>query len=393
MRKIKKKGKKVIRKLILLLVYVIILFVLFEFSLRLFYPQPVFKHTVVEASPQIFKESSYLPAQLKPSTKTEHLSVTDEFNVSININSLGYRDYEFTTNKPEDTYRILAIGDSVTYGFGVEIDETYVKVLEKLLNEKGYRKYSVINAGWNSGDGLDTEYLFLKREGLSLNPDMIIVGFFMENDFREHRAHIWESDKYGEIDKIKSKKYYIDSNNRLRSIGNGAKSGIKEQLYKTNVLLSFHSHLYILFKNSFRNTLTVLYSGRPAPGIYSLGYSELVKQDIETTLDLILRMKNIAYENNISLVLVILPTREQVYDYKIKDSENNLLNWTKPNDILKEFGIKNDIMIIDILPKLRDYIKFNDTKIYFKIDPHWNKNGNYIVGKALYKELKNKKII
>ena len=70
--------------------------------------------------------------------------------------------------------------------------------------------------------------------------------------------------------------------------------------------------------------------------------------------------------------------------------ENNLLNWTKPNTILKDFGTKNNIEIIDILPSLREYVKYNKDPIYFKIDPHWNKNGNYIAGKLLYEELKNK---
>ena len=393
MQMIKKGKNNIIKNILIPLGCIILLLILFEFSLRLFYPQQIFKHTVIEASTQIFNESYYFPWELKPLTKTQQISVTDEFNISINTNSLGYRDYEFTIKKPEDINRILVIGDSTTYGFGVEIDETYAKVLEKYLNEEINKEYSVINAGFKSGRSLDTEYLFVKNEGISLNPDVIIVGFFMGDDFHDYRRNIWELDNNRDIARIKSKDIYIDSQNRLRNIENNSKKSIKENIYKINVFLSFHSHFYILFKNTFRNILLTIQNGKPEPGIYSLNYSERVKKDIETTLGLIIKMKKIANEHNIKLVILIIPTKDQVYNYKIKDKENNLLNWTKPNDILIDFGAKNNIEIIDILPNLREYVKYNKYSIYFKIDPHWNKNGNHIAGRLLYEELKNKKIV
>jgi len=393
MLKIRKRGKNVVKSILIPIIWIIILLILSEVSLRLFYPQPIFKHTVIESIPPIFNESSYFPWELKPLTKTQHISVTDEFNVSININSLGYRDYEFTKNKPNDTYRILAIGDSTTYGFGVEINETYIKILEKFLNEKEDKKYYIINAGFKSGRGPDTEYLFIKKEGISLNPDMIIVGFFMENDFRDYRENTWELDSLEDINKIRPKDTYVDSNNKLRNVGNGSTGSIKGELYKINVYLSFHSHLYILFKNNFRNILITIQNGKPEPSIYSLNYPERVEKDIEATLGLLLKMKKIADENNIKLVILIIPTKDQVYNYKIRDNENNLLNWTKPNTILKDFGAKNNIKIIDILPHLGEYMRYSKESIYFKIDPHWNKNGNYIVGKSLYEELEKNKII
>src|SRR3989344_5337015 len=142
MQMIKKGKNNIIKNILIPLGCIILLLILFEFSLRLFYPQQIFKHTVIEASTQIFNESYYFPCELKPLTKTQQISVTDEFNISINTNSLGYRDYEFTIKKPEDINRILVIGDSTTYGFGVEIDETYAKVLEKYLNEEINKEYS-----------------------------------------------------------------------------------------------------------------------------------------------------------------------------------------------------------------------------------------------------------
>lgn len=57
--------------------------------------------------------------------------VTPEYRVQYFINSLGYRDREFTIEKPSDTYRIAVVGDSVTFGVGVELEETFVKGIER----------------------------------------------------------------------------------------------------------------------------------------------------------------------------------------------------------------------------------------------------------------------
>ncbi len=48
-------------------------------------------------------------------------------------NSLGYRDHEFSREK-EDLYRIVCVGDSATFGDGVQLESTYSKRLEQLLN-------------------------------------------------------------------------------------------------------------------------------------------------------------------------------------------------------------------------------------------------------------------
>lgn len=71
-----------------------------------------------------------------------------------------------------DTKIIVALGDSLTAGFGVAPDESYPAVLEKVLLEKGYN-YKVINAGVSGETSSGT----LARVGwiLTQNPDIVIV--------------------------------------------------------------------------------------------------------------------------------------------------------------------------------------------------------------------------
>lgn len=59
---------------------------------------------------------------------------TPEFKTVYLINSFGIRDKEYSFVKPRQTYRILVLGDSFTEGYGLNIEHTFSKRLEFLLN-------------------------------------------------------------------------------------------------------------------------------------------------------------------------------------------------------------------------------------------------------------------
>lgn len=99
------------------------------------------------------------------------------FNKNMGVNSKGFRDREFSVNKPKNTFRIICLGDSVTFGWPNKSEEAYAKRLEALLNEKikTYR-FEVINAGvlgYASYQGLK----YLETEIIKYHPDLVTVHF------------------------------------------------------------------------------------------------------------------------------------------------------------------------------------------------------------------------
>ena len=54
-------------------------------------------------------------------------------------NSIGQKDIEHIKAKPNGVFRIGVIGDSVTEGLGIELEEGYPRVLESILIESGYQ--------------------------------------------------------------------------------------------------------------------------------------------------------------------------------------------------------------------------------------------------------------
>src|SRR5262245_30383490 len=111
--------------------------------------------------------------------------VSDEFRVPIAINSRGLRDRELAPAKLPGTVRILVVGDSFTYGSGVAGEETYPKRLERLLPGRVGVRVEVINAGV-SGYGTVHEAAFLRGEGWSYEPDLVVLQVFAQNDLDEN---------------------------------------------------------------------------------------------------------------------------------------------------------------------------------------------------------------
>jgi hypothetical protein len=101
--------------------------------------------------------------------------------VELQTNSLGLNDREYPAEKAPDTFRILMLGDSVVEGGGLQLEDTVSARLEALLNTMGCgRRFEVLNAGV-AGYSPILEYLFVKRVGLGLHPDLIIVNFDMSD--------------------------------------------------------------------------------------------------------------------------------------------------------------------------------------------------------------------
>lgn len=105
-------------------------------------------------------------------------------------NSGGFKDVEYPQRKPAGSFRIVALGDSFAYGI-VPYQHNFLTLLEDDLNRSAAlgenAPVEVINLGIPAIDS--SQYLeVLVNEGLRYDPDLVLVNFFIGNDFRISRA-------------------------------------------------------------------------------------------------------------------------------------------------------------------------------------------------------------
>jgi hypothetical protein len=105
------------------------------------------------------------------------------FTFRYHNNSLGWRGRrEYRETKPTD-YRVLFLGDSFTYGIGVNDDQTFPAQVEKDLRAD-LLAVEVMNAG-APGKGTDYALKCFQTVGRKFHPDLTVLGFFC-NDFQDN---------------------------------------------------------------------------------------------------------------------------------------------------------------------------------------------------------------
>lgn len=96
-------------------------------------------------------------------------------------NEFGFNDRDYPHQKKPGTYRILFVGDSFSWAGGLE--GNYTAILEKKFEaEFGDSRVEIINTGYDAthtGEQLKA----LKKYGLQYNPDLVVLAFFIGNDF------------------------------------------------------------------------------------------------------------------------------------------------------------------------------------------------------------------
>jgi lysophospholipase L1-like esterase len=114
----------------------------------------------------------------QPNLQYRH--VTPEFEVDLHTNSQGFRvsskHEEYQVAKSKNTYRILLLGPSFTFGWGVNFEDTFGAQLQHILAQHGYaegQKIEVLNHGvpaWPAAHQLE----WFRRMGKDYSPDLVL---------------------------------------------------------------------------------------------------------------------------------------------------------------------------------------------------------------------------
>ncbi len=148
----------------------------------------------------------------------------EEFTFHIQTNSLGLRDREIEHTNAN--LRVLVIGNSFTFGWGVQQSQRYTEFLQGILqNERKNTKVHVLNAGYWFYT-FDQQLLLLKEMLPVYKPHLVLQGFYGPHVLNLGE-HSWERDSSGSLVSI----------NYVRSYDNEIKVNPDGSLRLTNHLI------------------------------------------------------------------------------------------------------------------------------------------------------------
>lgn len=265
-----------------------------------------------------------------------------EFTIDISTNSQGLRDTEYYPDK--EKFKILALGDSFTFGAGVELNDTYLSGLEQSLNDNR-GKFLIIKAGV-IGYSTFNEKIYLEKKGLSYRPDMVMVQFWWDDLGIDYITYLAET---GFLTSGK-----IKNNAQLR------------------IFLNKHFRSYALARRIF--TLAVnkaLFAHRTVTISES---PDSLNDKFAITAKQFKEIESFCSNNQIPCLFILIPPKEFVYN------EATRYQW----QAFCEFLDKNNLQYFDALPSLKAAV-LKGEQVFFKVDPHLNKNGHKVIAEAIEK--------
>jgi len=305
-----------------------------------------------------------------------------KFGHEIEINSLGMRDREHGVRKEKGIFRIMLLGDSFLEAFQVRYEDSFTSIVERKLGKQFGCPIEVLNAGV-SGWGTDDQLTYLKRYGLSLTPDMVVVVMTLHNDVMDNLRE----------------KFHMVREGRLVEKPFRRTGWAQYKVLELKGWLAARLHLYQLFLRYWRservrgeaqlldNHVVNLFKERPIDG---------VKEGWEITGLLLKEMKVTIDRSGGKMAIVLVPLSLQLYENEFAglvmrhrlDREEIMVDG--PQKRMMRWGTQEGVQVIDLLPAFKVAAARNQGRLYLRGDGHWNEDGHRLAAEVVAKELQSR---
>lgn len=267
----------------------------------------------------------------------------------VHVNSQGVRGPEIPVEKPANTIRILSLGDSRTFGWGLADQETYSRRLEQLLQSHtgGGKKIEVINAGVNAWS-FPQMLVYFREFGLKYQPDVVVLG----------EANLWT-----QFSEKNSPEFVRQFMGRVR---------LKNFLRRFAI---YHFVVEVQLQALYQRERTKFIPVDPKQ-------DALFKAQQQSDPDAVFReaiedVCRVAQTNHVQAVLLYLPNANELA----------VTNRTAVFEVKRAAGLKFDAPLVDMTADLKPRGK----ELYLDADPvHLDAQGNAMVAERLFETITNR---
>ena len=322
-------------------------------------------------------------------TGIDGVDVVGEFS---DYTSRGYLT-EDIVNKKKDVVRILGLGDSFSVYLG-DKKQNYNNFLQQKIIGSGKGEVEIVNAGMEAmGPGY--YWHVLNKFGDLFKPDLILVGFFVGNDFEEASFSVYIGNfitepkdlykRYSEYDQFRHWRLYRLLKNKYTRY---REAQLKEQEAKRQP-----SQQVGTFSQE-----TFLEVEKQRSWIFDKNNWVLLNQQWRECSEIVLKMKDWCDRRKIKLVIAILPEQFQVDQAlreavltKYKNIAEKNLDLSYPDNLIVNFCRTHNINCLDMLGQFQEQGK---TRLLYTLrDSHWNEAGNRLAADLICEYLEKNQLL
>jgi len=260
-----------------------------------------------------------------------------DFSVEVTINSHGLRDSEYTLDR-KDKKRMLILGDSFGWGFGVEQSERFSEVIES-----AHPDWEIINASV-SGYGTDQQFLYLRERGMAFKADAVLL-LFCDNDLTNNLddEQYWHNKPY----------FTLDNNNLQLQNTPVPKATLKQRIDRTLLGRTYLGKGIYFTIRKISRFISVSSRDKTRSDTRQTSGQEI---QYEMTFHLLKAIDTLCREHNTRFIIVNIPM----------DAEKRLF--------LQELSDKEHIPHLS----LQSTFEKTGSEVTFPHDPHWNARGHAV---------------
>jgi hypothetical protein len=297
-----------------------------------------------------------------------------EFDTTIRINAAGFRmDREPSPDRVPGTRRIAVLGDSFTFGHGVDVQDRFGEILEREIDA-----LEVLNLGV-PGTGTDQQYLLLRDEGFRYSPDLVVLCYLTENitriasDVKETTEGLRPKPKFvlegGELvlTNVPVPTELLGRTERWHEMRERRSAAPRLPLLDW---IRRNSALYRFLRARLHDRLYGLMKLQPV--LYP-EYDES-REEWKVTRAILHRIADECRSHGAELLVVVVPTVKEVNRDWVTD---------QPGRMVAAACREKNIPVLDLLPGFREAAKSADQDLYFPVDHHWTPAGHRVAASLL----------
>jgi hypothetical protein len=318
--------------------------------------------------------------------------------VEFEVNGQGFRmPREVAIERAPGVSRVFVVGDSFTAGWGVPVDHVFSERLAALSGA------DVINAGVDAF-GTGQEWLLFRERGIAYKPDVVVVGLFVGNDFRDNVVHLSKRPWF----RLDEKGALVIENSPVPA----PRGELFDQLLKNN-FASYHFLAYHLARLKAHLQETDRWYAKPYQWARRRDREKDAAQDKQEAFDfddpwrkevsksfqeavsvagaILDQLKRDCDGCGAKLLVAVFPPRPSIDPAMWKPEKPELLDRDAPMKAAVKMCEEHGIACLDLTAPLRakqesgtqTYLTHEGVQVGF----HWNGEGHEVVARALQEDL------
>jgi hypothetical protein len=288
---------------------------------------------------------------------------------------------------PEEA-EIVALGDSLTFGYGVEDEQAWPAILARALPRS-----RVINLGL-SGAGPQQYLRVYETFGVKLHPKVLLIGLFVRNDF-------WDTDLFDRWARSGAGGSYMV----WRDFGRPERVGLSLRHPVTSIKRTLRWNAYLLARKTYlgnllheawmmgkRRQLTEAQIVHMADGarlqlmpgdfVSKTAGAQPDRREFQLVIQALQRIQSIALEHDTHTLVVLQPSKEEVYASLAGEPPPD------PSGPLRKALEGLGMAYLDLTLAFRQHAAAGE-QLFFEVDGHPNAAGYALIAEVVRSHLQD----